>query len=340
VNDPSYGTLRIYEVQLGGLNSPILVEGASIAELGAATDSLTLRLMIIAPLLVLAVAALIWLVVGRAMRPVETMRVKASEISASSLDERIEDPETGDELQDLAETLNSLLDRVQSALDRERRLVTDASHEFRSPLAGMRASIEADMRLARTPTPTQYAMLRGIQRLQDLADQLLALNRSERSDHSGCESRLVDLDEIVLSEIERVEGIDGVHIDATGLSGGLVLGNELDFSRIVDNLTVNALRHARSTVAFRLDEDEAHVSLVVADDGPGIPDVQRALVFEPFFRSDEDRGRNDGGPGLGLAIVSELVAKYNGRIGLEQDEELGGARFQVVFPSARAGATA
>jgi len=118
------------------------------------------------------------------------------------------------------------------------------------------------------------------------------------------------------------------------VSGGQVLGQELDFSRIVDNLTSNALRHARTTVAFGVCEAISHVELFVADDGAGIRPDERAGVFEPFFRPDSDRGRESGGAGLGLTIVAELVAKYDGNIEVESDPLLGGARFTVRFPSA------
>ena len=333
VDTRDYGNLRLYELKLGPTHdAPILVEGISMAGISAETSSLSARLSLVAPILVLVVAALIWFVVGRAMRPVDRVRRKAAEISVTNLNERIANPGTGDELEHLVTTLNALLGRLEGALERERRLVADASHEFRSPLAAIRANVEAEMALVREPSDTQRAVLRGVLRLQDLADELLVFEQATRSETAV--PSLVDLDELVFSEIEHVASGKDIAIVASEVSGGQVLGQELDFSRIVDNLTSNAMRHARTTVAFGVCEANSHVELFVADDGLGVNPDERAGVFEPFFRPDSDRGHESGGAGLGLAIVAELVAKYDGNIEVESDPLLGGARFTIRLPSA------
>jgi signal transduction histidine kinase len=333
VDTRDYGTLRLYELKLAPTHdAPILVEGISMAGVSADTSSLSARLSLVAPILVLIVAALIWFVVGRAMRPVDRVRRKAADISVTNLNERIANPGTGDELEHLVTTLNALLGRLEGALERERRFVADASHEFRSPLAAIRANLEAEMALVREPSDTQRAILRGVLRLQDLADELLVFEQSTRSDVTA--PSLVDLDELMLSEIDHVAGRKDITIVASEVSGGQVIGQELDFSRIIDNLTSNALRHARTTVAFGVSETKNHVEFFVADDGDGVRPDERSEVFEPFSRPDGDRGRGSGGAGLGLAIVAELVAKYNGDVRVECDPLLGGARFTVSLPSA------
>jgi signal transduction histidine kinase len=332
VDSHNNGELRLYEVKLGSGDAPILVEGISMAGVIGETGSLSTRLSLVAPILVLIVGALVWFVVGRAMRPVDRVRRKAADISVTNLNERIANPGTGDELEHLVTTLNALLGRLEGALERERRMVADASHEFRSPLAAIRANVEAEMAQAREPSDTQRAVLRGVLRLQELADQLLVLEQSTRSD--TVLAGPVDLDELVLSEIEHVAGARDISIDASEVSGGQVVGQELDFSRIVDNLTSNALRHARTTVAFGVSEADSHVELFVGDDGVGVRPDEHHDVFEPFFRPDCDRGRESGGAGLGLAIVAELVAKYDGEVRVGRDPLLGGARFTVRLPSA------
>jgi signal transduction histidine kinase len=325
------GQLRLYELKLGAGDAPIIVEGASTAEISAETSSLSTRLSLVAPILVLIVAALIWFVVGRAMRPVDRVRRKAADISVTNLNERIASPGTGDELEHLVTTLNALLERLEAALERERRLVADASHEFRSPLAAIRANVETEMAQVRSPTDSQRAVLRGVLRLQDLADELLVLEQSTRTETTP--PGLVDLDELVFSEIEHVAGGRDITIDASEVSGGQVVGQELDFSRIVDNLTSNALRHARTKVAYGVYETDDHVVFFVADDGTGVDPDERDDVFEPFFRPDDDRARESGGAGLGLTIVAELVAKYDGDVRVDRDPILGGARFTVRIPS-------
>ena len=232
VESPHNGELRVYEVKLGTGNAPILVDGISMAGVSAETSSLATRLSIVAPLLVLVVAALIWFVVGRAMRPVDRVRRKASDISDSNLNERIANPGTGDEVEQLVTTLNALLSRLEGTLERERRLVADASHEFRSPLAAIRVNVEAEMAQTPEPSDSQRAVLRGVLRLQELADQLLVLEQSTRSDATV--PAPVDLDELVLSEIESVASARDIVIIASEVSGGQVVGQELDFSRIVE----------------------------------------------------------------------------------------------------------
>ena len=331
VETPHNGELRLYEVKLGTGNALILVDGISMAGISAETSSLATRLSLVAPILVLVVAALIWFVVGRAMRPVDRVRRKASDISDTNLNERIANPGTGDELEQLVTTLNALLSRLEGTLERERRLVADASHEFRSPLAAIRVNVEAEMAQTPEPSDSQRAVLRGVLRLQELADQLLVLEQSTRSD--AALPAPIDLDELVLSEIESVASVKDIVIIASEVSGGQVVGQELDFSRIVDNLTSNALRHARTTVSFGVCEANSHVELFVGDDGIGVSPEDRHDVFEPFFRTDGDRGRESGGAGLGLTIVKELVAKYDGDIRVGRDPVLGGARFTVRLPA-------
>ena len=195
VGSPNNGELRLYEVKLGTGGHPSLSTGSRWPA-SRERPVHSLRDWRSSP------RSWFWwlryssgsLSVGRATG--DRVRRKAADISVTNLNDRIANPGTGDELEHLVTTLNALLSRLESALDRERRLVADASHEFRSPLAAIRANLEVEMAAAREPSDTQRAVLRGVLRLQDLADELLVLEQTQRSDSAT--PGLVDLDELVL----------------------------------------------------------------------------------------------------------------------------------------------
>ena len=129
----------------------------------------------------------------------------------------------------------------------------------------------------------------------------------------------VDLDDLVMERASALRAASTLTVDTSAVSGGQVLGSQEDLRRMVDNLAANAARHARSTVRFRVAESPGWVQLVVSDDGPGVPDADRARVFERFTRLDEARDRDRAGAGLGLAIVAGVVARHHGIVAVDAD---------------------
>ena len=153
--------------------------------------------------------------------------------------------------------------------------------------------------------------------------------RLEGDDRTTAE--VVDLDDVVLTEVARASRRDGIAVDARGVGAGRVRGSTLLLGQVVRNLLDNACRHAASTVSVDLAEDGDVVVLDVADDGPGIAAPDRARVFERFVRLDDARARGDGGSGLGLAIVRKIVDSSGGTV-VVGDAPAGGARFTVRLP--------
>jgi len=278
------------------------------------------------------VAAITWWVVGRALRPVERIRSEVDDISADRLDRRVAVPASGDEIAALAGTMNRMLDRLDAAAAAQRRFVSDASHELRSPLATIRQHAE----LAQLhPDATSIDDLAGVVhdeglRMQELVDALLLLTRLDESPVIHQEA--VDLDDLAVAEITRLRA-GGAEVDGSGIHAARVRGDVRLLSRLVRNLADNAARHARSTVAIGVLERDGQVLLTVDDDGPGVPAAERERIFERFVRLDEARARDAGGSGLGLAIVRAIAAAEGGSVGVE-DSPLGGARFSVVLPAA------
>jgi signal transduction histidine kinase len=310
---------------------PVAVYAASALEpVGEGVGATATALAVVVPVLLVVVAGTAWLLVGRTLRPVEAIRERVTEITASELDRRVPQPATEDEVGRLARTMNEMLARLQDAHDRQRRFVGDASHELRSPLAAIRTRIEVGLA---HPTETDWVRLaqtvhREGARLEHLVDDLLVLSRTD-----GCaspEAQLVDLDELVLLEVEAVRARGRVMVEVAPFSAARLSGRPDDLRRMVRNLLDNAERHARSGVVVGLSTEDGVAELVVADDGEGIPPDHAERVFERFFRLQPARDRDSGGAGLGLAIVRDVATAHGGQTWLACT--VGGAEFHVRLP--------
>ncbi|MER5203562.1 HAMP domain-containing sensor histidine kinase [Streptomyces sp. NPDC002825] len=325
--------------------------GRTVVAVAESTRIVTRLLLVGLPLLMVVVAGTTWMAVGRALAPVAAIRREVEAISAAELHRRVPLPPGRDEIGRLATTMNRMLDRLERAQSAQRRFISDASHELRSPVASIRQHVEvalahperltdrtASERLART-------VLAEDLRIQRLVEDLLLL---ARADEDALRPRLrpVDLDDLVLDEARRLRGAaPGLRIGTAGVSAARLRADPRGLGRVVRNLGENAARHARSEVAFDLAElPDGRVVLGVEDDGPGVPPTDRERVFERFVRLDEARSRSTAdrtdagevgdavGSGLGLAIVAELVAAHGGTAAVT-DGRLGGARFEVVLPA-------
>ncbi|MEV0171330.1 HAMP domain-containing sensor histidine kinase [Streptomyces sp. NPDC050803] len=228
------------------------------------------------------------------------------------------------------------LRRVARAEAAQRRFVSDASHELRSPVAAVRQ--HAEVALAH-PDRADASSLAGTVReeavrMQRLVDDLLLLARADES-ALALRRRPVDMDDLVLDESRRLRAATDLAVDSTRVGAARVTGDEEALRRLVRNLGENAARHARTRVAFALtDTGDGQVRLTVDDDGPGIPPPDRRRVFDRFVRLDESRARDAGGAGLGLAIVAEVATAHRGRAEAGAADGLGGARLVVTLPSA------
>ncbi|HEY0399234.1 MAG TPA: ATP-binding protein [Acidimicrobiia bacterium] len=297
-----------------------------------------------APGVLVLAGLLVWLLVGRALRPVEVIRSQVASITdTASLDRRVGESPVDDEVGRLAQTMNAMLDRLQRSAERQRRFVADASHELRSPLASSRAQLEVALSHPDTSTweATAVDLLSENQRMERLVNDLLFLARSEARPAGLAGATPLDLDDIVLHEAGRLRSRGRVQVDISRVSAGRVRGVGDHLTRVVRNLVENAERYAAGTIWLELRRVGAggrgpQVQLVVSDDGPGVPTEHREHIFDRFIRLDDARsrpdGENGGGSGLGLAICREIVTAHGGRIWAEATQA-GGARFVVQFPA-------
>ena len=342
--EPTAGALRdvsrfaIDTRRVGG--AEILV-AADTSDVARSVEQVEVILWVAAPAMAALAALVTWLLTGRALRPVDRMTERVRAINAGTLHERVPSPGTGDEIDRLAGTMNSMLGRIESHDVRLRQFVTDAAHELRTPVAVLRAEAEVALRAGAGASAPDLAsgVLAESLRLQRTVDDLLVLARHDetRSDDGAAGGRPrpgeeIDLDDVVLAEAARARAAP---VDVSGVSAGRVAGSADSAARVVAHLLDNAARHARSRVAVALRaEPSGEVVLAVDDDGEGIAAEDRRRIFERFTRLGEARTRDSGGAGLGLAVVASLVQEMGGTV-TAGDSPLGGARFELRFPSPR-----
>jgi signal transduction histidine kinase len=280
---------------------------ASLHPAAAALDTLRSVLLPGVPALLLLVAGLTWLAVGRALAPVSAIRRELADITATDLHRRVPVPQARDEVKLLAETTNRTLDRLEQAVGRHRRFVADAAHELRSPLAVLRTRLEIA-----PPQPLAAEALADVERIQRLTTDLLLLARLDAGEPSGHVE--VDLGQVAAEEATLVRPRTDVRVDLRIDAGIVVRGSAEQLRRLVANLVDNAVRHAAVTVVVRLRPLADTAVLEVEDDGPGIPADRQEAVFDRFARLDEARARDAGGSGLGLAIARDIAVHHGGSL--------------------------
>ena len=333
------GDEEVFRLVVTEQNSPAgpvtIAVGTTLADMEQTTRVATWTLAITGLALTMLAGAATWVVVRRALRPVDSMRAEVADITVSGLDRRVSQPTTDDEIRLLADTLNDMLVRLELGTRAQRDFVSAASHELRTPIAVIRNVLEV-AQSTDAPDWREIAdsVLEEDVRMERLVDDLLLIARTDagvsRSEHWIA----VDLDDIVFEEARRVPSL--IQIDVSRVSAGQVNGDVEQLRRVVRNLFDNALRHATQAIAVDLSSVGGRVSVAVDDDGPGVAPEDRTRIFERFVRLDESRTRSDGGTGLGLAIVTELVDSLGGDVHVESSERLGGARFVFTLPDARA----
>ncbi|MFF5208591.1 ATP-binding protein [Streptosporangium sp. NPDC000396] len=296
---------------------------SSLESTKAALQTLQNLLLPGVPALLLLVAILTWLAVGRALAPVSAIRAEMADITASDLHRRVPVPRSRDEIARLAETMNRTLDRLELAVGRHKRFVADAAHELRSPLAILRTRLE----LA-SPDPLAAEALTDVNRIQTLTSDLLLLARLDAGEPACHEE--VDLGQVAAEEAARSRPRPRIRVGLEVAADALVRGSAEQLRRLVANLVDNAVRHADSTVTVRLALDGGEAVLDVRDDGPGIPAEHREAVFDRFTRLDEARDRDAGGSGLGLAIARDIAVRHGGSLDIVADPP--GAWLRARFP--------
>jgi signal transduction histidine kinase len=284
----------------------------------------------------LALIGGLWLA-GRAMRPITGLTQTARRIAETrDPDMRVPEPRADDEVAELARTLDDMLhalsasrEETEAALARQRQFVADASHELRTPLTSILANLEllADV-LEGEQGEAARSALRSSHRMRRLVADLLLLARADTRREVSHEP--TDLGKVVVEAAAELGPVaDGHELDVDA-EPAVVAGSPDELHRLALNLMENAIKHTPpgTHVHAAVQRANGHVTLTVADDGPGIPAELRDRIFERFTRGDGDRG---GSFGLGLSIVRAVAESHNGTVTLANGD--GGARFVVTLPS-------
>ncbi len=307
-----------------------VVVGATTQDRSEALAGLTGAFAIGGPVAILLASLLGYLLAGRAMAPVESMRRRAAGITLERSGERLPLPRADDELHRLGETLNEMLDRIEGSLERERVFVADASHELRTPLAILRTELELARRPGRSADELRAALqstAEEVDRLARLAEDLLVIARSDqgRLPIAREATELESLLERVRDRFAPQAAEAGREISVSAPVGSQAELDPMRIEQALGNLVENSLRHGAGDVRLEADLNGGSTVLEVSDAGPGFPDGFRDRAFERFSRADE--GRTGGGAGLGLAIVRAVAQAHGG------DAEADGSTVKLTLPS-------
>jgi signal transduction histidine kinase len=293
-----------------------------------------------------ASVALGWGVAGRALRPVRQMTAATRRISEDNLHERLAVSGPDDELKDLADTVDGLLGRLESAFAAQRRFVANASHELRTPLATMRASLDVAMAKPEPAPPQTVALASRLRAELDQVDRLLdGFLTLARARHAAPPGRdMVSLGHAVSASLAaRAEAIAArnLTVENTGQTGhtdrdaAWVTGNQTLLCRMVDNVVDNAIAHNHDGGFIRVSTGaDGFAWMIVETGGPVLDPRLVAQLAQPFQRLAADRTGSGQGAGLGLSIVSAIAAAHGGVLDLQARPE-GGLRVGIGLPLAR-----
>jgi len=296
-------------------------------------------LLMFAPLLLLVAAGGGYWLSRRALSPVDGLVRSARDIGGTSLNRRLQKLETGDELQRLSDTLNEMLDRIESAFLRVTQFTADASHELRTPVSLMRTEAELALRRSRGEAEYQESLrhiLREAERTTALLEQLLTLARTD-SGREVLELQPTDLRSTlrgVVANWRQLAAIRNLQFSTT-LEGPdfAVMGEETLLRRLADILLDNAFKYTPTPgwVRLSLELKTGNAVMAVQDSGVGISSEEHSKIFERFYRVDKARSRAQGGVGLGLAIAQWIVTQHHGSLTVESQPQEG-STFRVELP--------
>lgn len=281
-----------------------------------------------------------YLLVRRALRPVEEIAQKARQITQHNLSERLPVSRSGDELERLSISLNHMIGRLEDAIQNSKRFVADASHELRTPLTVLRGELEnltQNGGLNEAERDTLGSMLEEVERLAHIVDGLVALSRLDAGDvkTEWVQFDLAELAATTADQMSLLAEDKGISVACNAQEGIRVKGDRARIKQVVVNLLDNAIKYtaAGGSIQLNVTRQNGHALLDVADSGIGIRSGDLPHIFERFFRVDKARSRDLGGAGLGLAIVKSICTAHEGQVKVESIEGQG-SHFKVELPLA------
>jgi len=316
----------------------VIEVGAPYKEIEDVSRGLLLALAIALPFVVALAVGGGYLLVRRALKPVDEITRSAARITSQNLSERLPVLPTGDELERLSLSLNQMIGRLEKAFQQTDRFSADASHELRTPLAILRGELESIVRQSNVPSDVRESIgsaLEETDRLTKIVENLLALSRLEAGD-SHFERKQVDLGELVTSTTDQMKLLaedKKISLRCSTAEHVTVEGSPTRLKQVVVNLVDNAIKYTPEggDVHVSVREQQGKAIVEVSDNGVGIPKESLSQIFERFYRADKARTRKLGGTGLGLSIVKSICKAHGGDV-TAQSTEGQGSSFCVELP--------
>ena len=337
-----------HELLLHGLpysasnGTPYLIEvAAPYNQIESVLRGLLLTFALGLPLIVALAMGGGYLLMRRALRPVDEIRQKAAQITSRNLSERLPVVHTGDELERLATDLNRMIARLEESFLQINRFSADASHELRTPLTVLQGELESiaqgSQRLPAEVRDTIGSALEETQRLAKIVENLLAISRLEAGEARKQPERL-DFAELARSTAEQMRLLaeeKHIALNCVGAGAVEVEADPARLKQVVVNLLDNAIKYTPEggTVSVSVKSRDNHAVLQVSDTGIGISPADAPRIFDRFYRADKARSRQMGGTGLGLSIVRSICLAHGGQVTVESAEGRGSI-FNVEIPLA------
>jgi heavy metal sensor kinase len=320
--------------------------GASLAPGDSLQTHLLLLLAMLLPVLVALAAAGGYLLVGRALRPVDRIAQSAEQMLLQDLDARLPVVPTGDALERLSISVNHMLGRLRDSIQTSRRFLADASHELRTPLTVIKGELQELVHndaIGRELRDRIGSVLEEVGRLEHLVSGLLVLSRLDvgEAQRVWVEFDLAELAAGTADQMRLMAEDRGIQIHTSNLARTVVRGDRARLKQVIVNLLDNAIRFTPrgGSVTFSTSAGEKHQALEIRDTGIGMPPTALSHIFDRFYRVDEARSREDGGAGLGLSIVRSICAVHG--VDIEVDSSPGqGSCFRLKFPHSRSSLSA
>ena len=324
----------------GGSDSYLIEVGASLDPIVTTQDHLLLMLIVMLPVLAGVAISGGFILVKRALKPVEEISQTAAQITLHNLSERLPIQRTGDELERLSVSLNHMIARLDESFQSSRRFLADASHELRTPLTIIKGELEELVRtglLADNVRDRIGSVLEEVQRITHIVEGLFALSRLDVGEAQR-EWVKFDLAELVASTADQMSLLaedKKLTVVCDSSSKVVIEGDRARLKQVIVNLLDNAIKYTPTggAVQLKVSRADRYAILDVVDNGIGIPSDALPHVFERFYRVDESRSRDAGGAGLGLSIVKAICAAHGAQVEVTSVPGKG-SRFRILQPLA------
>ena len=322
-------------VKIDGVLKGYIITAMSFEASQKIIDQLLLILLISYPIIVFGLFFISRFLAGRSIAPIQNITAITEKINQNNLQERVSLPENKDELYKLSASINSLLKRIEEALDRERQFTSDASHELRTPLANLRGNLEVLIRKVRSPEEYELKInnaLKEIDRLSEMVEQLLFLARFDKQNTTADKADLIILLDEALQRNKHQISARNLKIEFTNQLEKSVEVPKYYTSIIIENLLSNAIKYSSKdeTIKISVEEKTSAIQLKITNYGEAIALEDHAKIFKPFYRTQNTKNLKINGTGLGLSIVKKAAEAIYAKIQLKSNLAHG-TSFIVLF---------